>query len=168
MTYQAPTIGLHSPSLHPFLQISTDYLMLAQSRKFGVNCCSSGLTHPAACTRARVPLTFGHVYRPPPFTQFAQKGWQSTGLELKIPVIYLKFCGCGPEKNWRSPPPKAQIPSHSTPPSPIQPIYIHLIAQCQNSDYMFFLSEVDMLYKSYASYTLLFWVTIFANERAGI
>ena len=29
------------------------YLMLAQSCEFGVNCCSIGLTHPAACTRAR-------------------------------------------------------------------------------------------------------------------
>ena len=42
------------------------YLMLAQSCKFGVNCCFIGLTHPAACTRARVPLTFGHVHRHPP------------------------------------------------------------------------------------------------------
>jgi len=42
------------------------YLMLAQSCKFGVNCCFIGLTHPAACTQARVPLTFEHVHRPPP------------------------------------------------------------------------------------------------------
>jgi len=42
------------------------YLMLAQSCKFGVNCCSIGLTHPVACTLTRVPLTFGHVHRPPP------------------------------------------------------------------------------------------------------
>ena len=35
MTYQAPTTGLHSPTLLPFLQNSTDYLMLAQSWKFG-------------------------------------------------------------------------------------------------------------------------------------
>ena len=38
MTYQAPTTGLHSPTLLPFLQNSTDYLMLAQFWKFGVNC----------------------------------------------------------------------------------------------------------------------------------
>ena len=66
MTYQAPTTGLHSPTLLPFLQNSNDYFMLAQSCKFGVNCCSIGLTHPAACTLARVPLTIGHVHRPPP------------------------------------------------------------------------------------------------------
>ena len=41
-----------------------DYIMLAQPWKFGVHCCSSGLTCPAACTRARVPLTVGHVHRP--------------------------------------------------------------------------------------------------------
>ena len=39
--------------------------MLAQSWKFGVNCCSIGLTHPAACTGALVLLAFGHVHRPP-------------------------------------------------------------------------------------------------------
>jgi len=53
VTYQAPTPGLHIPTLLPFLQNSTNYLMLAQSWKFGVNCCSIGLTHPAACTRAK-------------------------------------------------------------------------------------------------------------------
>ena len=63
--YQSPITGLHSPTLLSFLQDSTDYLMLAQSCKFGVSCCFIGLTHPAACTRARVPLTFGHVHRPP-------------------------------------------------------------------------------------------------------
>jgi hypothetical protein len=57
MTYPAPITGLHSPTLLPFLQNSPDYLMLAQSCKFGVNCCVIGLTHPAACTRVRVPLT---------------------------------------------------------------------------------------------------------------
>jgi hypothetical protein len=40
--------------------------MLAQSCKFGVDCCVIGLTYPAACTRAHVPLTFGHVHRPNP------------------------------------------------------------------------------------------------------
>ena len=84
VTYQAPITGLHSPTLLPFLQNSTDYLMLAQSCKFGVNCCFIGLTHPTTCTQARVPLTIGHVHSRPPLTQFAQKGCQSTGLELRI------------------------------------------------------------------------------------
>jgi hypothetical protein len=65
VTYQAPITGLHSPILLPILQNYTDYLVLAQSCKLRVNCCFVGLTNPAACTRARVPLTFKHVYRPP-------------------------------------------------------------------------------------------------------
>jgi len=41
------------------------HLMLAQSCMFWVICCFVGLTHPTACTRARAPLTLGHVHRPP-------------------------------------------------------------------------------------------------------
>jgi len=33
MTYQAPTTGLHSPTLLSFLQHSTKYLMLAKSQR---------------------------------------------------------------------------------------------------------------------------------------
>jgi len=75
-----PTTSLHSPAriaLLPVLQDSTNKcLMLAQSWKFGVNCCSIGLTHhPAVCTRALVPASdFLTLNRP---LQFAQKG-QST------------------------------------------------------------------------------------------
>ena len=65
MTYQTTTTAMHSPKLLLFLQNSTDYLKLAQSWKLGVNCCSIGSTQPAACTEALVPLTFGHVHRPP-------------------------------------------------------------------------------------------------------
>ena len=101
VTYQAPLTGLHSPTSPPFLHNFTDYLMLAQSCKFGINCCFIDLTHPMACTRARVLLTFGLVHRPPPLTQFAQKGCQSTGLELRIPIIYLKFRWRGPVNFWR-------------------------------------------------------------------
>jgi hypothetical protein len=50
-TYQAPQLACTVPNC--FHQNSTDYLMLAQSCKFGVNCCYNGLTHPAAYTRAR-------------------------------------------------------------------------------------------------------------------
>ena len=59
---------LHSPTMLSFLQNSTWYLMLALSWKFGVNCCSFGLTHSAACTQALVPLACGHVHRPPFYT----------------------------------------------------------------------------------------------------
>jgi hypothetical protein len=54
-----------------------------------------------ACTRARVPLTFGLVHSPPPFTQYAQKGCQSTELELRIPLIYLKLRRSGRVNFWR-------------------------------------------------------------------
>ena len=100
--------------------------MLAQSWKFEVNECSISLINPTACTRARAPFTSGHAYRPPKiFTQFAQKGWQSTGLELRIPMICLKLRGSGPEKNWGFPP-KTETTSgdHPTPPSLIRLIYI--------------------------------------------
>jgi len=73
VTYQAPITGLHSPTLLPFLQNSTDYHMLAQSCKFGANCCFIGLTHPAACTRVRVPLTFGHVHNPPFYPIYSKR-----------------------------------------------------------------------------------------------
>ena len=57
------------------------YFMLAQSCKFGANCCFIALTHPAACTRARVPLTyFGHVHRPPPLPNLLEKGPNRLGL----------------------------------------------------------------------------------------
>jgi len=49
-------------------------LMLAHSWKFGVKCCSIGLAHPAACTRACVPPTFVHVNRPPLFPNLVKKG----------------------------------------------------------------------------------------------
>ena len=39
---------LHSPTLLPFLQNSTDYLMLAHSCKYGVSCCFIGLTQSAS------------------------------------------------------------------------------------------------------------------------
>jgi hypothetical protein len=111
--------------------------MLAQSCKFGVNCCFIGLTHPAACTRARVPLTFGHVHRPPPLTQFAQKGvpidWVCAEdskciiISGKCPSKILK----GGSQQIEPPPPPP--PSR---PSPIGLIYIPIdSSQFQYSGY---------------------------------
>ena len=67
--------------------------MLAQSCKFWVYCCFIGLTrsprglHPSMCASDfwTCPQT------PPCLTQFAQKGCQSTGLELRTLLIYSKF-----------------------------------------------------------------------------
>ena len=95
---------------------SNDYLMLAQSCKFGVNCCFIGLTHPAACTRAHVPLTFGHVHRPP-LTQFAQKGCKSTGLE-GISMVYLIFVGVAQSRSGDPPKTKTPPRDHPTPTLP--------------------------------------------------
>ena len=75
--------GTHNWLAQPHIaSISSEsyYLMLAQSWKFGVSCCSSGLTHPAACTQARVPLTFGHVHTSPLSPSLLKKGANRLGL----------------------------------------------------------------------------------------
>ena len=114
--YLPPTPGLHSPTLLPFLQNFTDYLMLAQPWKFEVNCCSSGLTHPAACTRALVPPTYGHVQRTP----------FSPGLLKKVAVDWdqakdsndiFKFSRKCPRKKT-GPLPKIRTPPGDPPPPP--------------------------------------------------
>jgi len=95
MTYQAPTTGLHSPTLLPFLWNFNDYLMLAQSWKFGVKCCIIGLAHPAACTQAHVPLNLGRVHRPPFYP----------GNQLSLSRCYiLIFVEVAQEKTGNPPP----------------------------------------------------------------
>jgi len=66
----------------------------------------------------RLCLWFFDMHTDPPFTQFAPKRWQSTGLELRILVICLKFRGSGPEINWRPPPKKIKPHRGTTPPHP--------------------------------------------------
>ena len=101
MTYQAPTTGLRSPAL-PLLQTSTDYLMLARFSKFGVNCCFIGLAHPAVWTQARVPLTFGHIHRPPLYSicsKWVPINWAwagDSGGIFKIPWVAQKCFGFTP------------------------------------------------------------------------
>ena len=123
--YLPPTPGLHSPTLLPFLQNFTDYLMLAQPWKFEVNCCSSGLTHPAACTRARVPPTYGHVQRTP----------FSPGLLKKVAVDWdqakdsndiFKFRRSYPVNFWRGGPKNSGPPR--TPPLRLDPYIYQSIA----------------------------------------
>ena len=145
MTYQAPIAGLHSPTLLLFLQNSTDYLMLAKSCKFGVICCFIGLTHPAACTRVRGASDFWTCPQTPPFTQFTQKGCQSTGLELRIPMVCLKLRGSGPEQNWRPLKTKTTPGYHPKPPlSNSTHIYIPIdSSRRQDSKYVIYIS-IDM------------------------
>jgi hypothetical protein len=71
----------------------------------------------------------------PTFTQFAQKGWQSTGLELRIPMMDLKFCGFDPEETGASPPQNIKPPQDLPPHSPIRPIYS---SRRQDSEYLIF------------------------------
>ena len=52
--------------------------------------------------------------RPPPFNQITQHGWQSTGLELRIPKIYLLYAGNGPETFWRPPLKIIKLPQMTT------------------------------------------------------
>ena len=86
--HQAPITGLHSPTLLLFLQNSTDYLMLAQSCKYGVNCCFVGLTHPAACTWVRVPWLLDMSTDPlfyPIYSKRVPIDWR---IELRIPKMF--------------------------------------------------------------------------------
>jgi hypothetical protein len=55
--------------------------------------------HPSACAS-----DFWTCPQTPLLTLFAQKGCQSTGLELRIPMIYLRFRGNAPVKFWRGGP----------------------------------------------------------------
>jgi len=74
--------------------------------------------HPSACTS-----DFWTCPQTPPFTQITQKGCQSTGLELRIPMIYLNFRrseGFGGGAKTLDPP---GPPPHSPTPL-IGPIYI--------------------------------------------
>ena len=55
----------------------------------------SGL-HPSACAS-----DFWTCPQTPPSTQIAQKGCQSTGLELRAPMIYLRICRSDRVNFWR-------------------------------------------------------------------
>jgi len=89
-----------------------------------------------------VPLTFGHLHRPPLLTQFAQKGCQSTRLEPRIPMIHLKFRRSGPVIFLRGGT-KYSGPPRTPPPLPIGPKYILTdSSRRQDSEYINF-SQFD-------------------------
>jgi hypothetical protein len=104
-------------------------LMLAQSCTCGVNCCFIGVTHPAACTRARVPLTFGHVHRPPPNPICSKRvpidwAWAEDSVDI------FKMLWSGPGKFWRG------GLKNSGPPPLRGPIYIPIDSfRRQDSEY---------------------------------
>ena len=67
--------GTHNWLAQPHIaSISSEFHWLSRAGtilEIWSECCSIGLTHPTACIRARVPLTFGHVHRSvktPPLT----------------------------------------------------------------------------------------------------
>ena len=83
MTYQPPTTGLHSSTLLSFFQkFPRNSLAISCWHNPGSLewCCSIGLTYFAACTQAHVPLTFGHVHRPPLSPNLLKKGGNRLGL----------------------------------------------------------------------------------------
>ena len=149
MTYQAPTIDFYSPTLPPILQNSTEYLMLALSWKFGVNCCSFGLTHPAACTQVRVLLTCGHVHRPPPNS--LKKGTNrlclSSGFRRyiwnSVEVAQLVFGGGFP-----------------TPPPLIGPIHVPIESSCRHNSEHLILKEI-CTYRPKVTQTPFSWLLVF-------
>jgi hypothetical protein len=82
---------LAQPHIAFFLQNSTDYLMVAQSWELGVKCCYIGLTQARGLHLSACASDFWTRPQVPPSTQFAQKGCQLTGLELRFPMNYLKI-----------------------------------------------------------------------------
>ena len=88
--------------------------------------------HPSACAS-----DFWTCPQTPSFTQFTQKGCQSTGLELRIPMLYFKFPRSGSANFWR--PPEKTLDPPSPPPPPIGPIYIPIDSyQRKHSEYIKF------------------------------
>ena len=88
--------------------------MLAKSWKFEVKCCFIGLTHPASCTRARVPLTFGHVRSPPPLNPICSKRVPIDWAWAEVSANIFKFGRSGPGKNWRGGPKNSDPPQTPT------------------------------------------------------
>ena len=101
MTHQAPIAGLHNSTLLPFFRIPLTILCWNNP---GI---MEWIAAPLVWLTPRpapecLCLWLLEMYTDPPFTQFAQKGSQSTGLELRIPMVCLKFRGSGPEVSPRA------------------------------------------------------------------
>ena len=77
----------------------------------------------------------------PPQTEFAQKGCQSTGLELRIPLMYLKFCRSGPVNFWTGGP-KNLDPPPAPPPLRFDPFIYQLTALEKRIPIMYFLIDL--------------------------
>jgi len=138
VTYQAPITGLHSPTLLPFLQNSTDDLMLAQSCKFEVICCFIGLTHPAACTQTRCAFDFWTCPQTPPLYPICSKRVPIDNFKAEDSKYIIIISGKCPSKILEGGSQKVEPPPDPPPsrPSPIELIYISIdSSQPQDSDY---------------------------------
>ena len=95
--------------------------------------------HPSACAS-----DFWTCPQTPPLTQFAQKGCQSTELELRIPLKYLKLCRSGSVNFWRGGP-KNSIPPRPplSPPPPIRPVHISIGRSRQEDSKYMILNRFD-------------------------
>ena len=153
MTYQAPTTGLHSPTLLPLLRNSTDYLTLAQSWKFGVICCSIGLTHPAACTRTRVHLTVGHVHSPPLLPNLLKKGGNQLGLSWGFWWYIYIFVGLTQNKTGEPPQKPKTSPGDHPPFDPYT--YQSIVLNVRIPIYNVVYRKVDIPSKNYSFWGLL-------------
>jgi hypothetical protein len=88
--------------------------------------------HPCACAS-----DFWTCPRTPPLTQFAQKGCQSTGFELRIPMMYIKFCRSDVVNFWRGIQ-KTLDHRPPTPPSDLTHIYTNQKLLTSGFRYLFF------------------------------
>ena len=142
MTYQAPTLACTAPHCIYFFGIPLTTSCWHNPKNSEWNAAPlAWLTPRPAPERVCLLWLLDMSTAPPPFTQFVQKGWQSTGLELRILMVYEKFRGSGPEIIWRTPPQKKKI-HRGTTPSPIRPIYIPIDkSRRQDSKYIFLIGE---------------------------
>ena len=150
MTYQAPITGLHSPTLLPLLQNSTDYLMLAQS--WSLEWIAAPLVwlarglHPSAWAS-----DFWTCPQTPPLNPICSKrvliDWacaEDSDDEIQ------KIRGSAPVKFWRGGPKNSDPPAPPLPP-PIGPIHIPIeSSRREDSKYIIFIGICK-----YASCTLL-------------
>ena len=121
MTHQAPITGLHNPHCFHFFAILLTISCWHNPGSLEWIAAPLAWLTPRPAPE-RVCLWLLNISTDPPFTQSAQKGWQSTGLELRI--LMFKFSWKWPRKNWRLPQlkPHRETPHHN--PSPNWTIYI--------------------------------------------
>ena len=107
--------------------------------------------HPSACAS-----DFWTCPQPPPLTHFAQKGCQSTELELRIPTIYLKLREMA-QKCFGAPPQNPNPPRRASPPPSADRTHTYTNRKLLTKGFQTcrFFSDKGMPSKSYANGRLL-------------